>query len=144
LLRGARKRVRPQERERGGRKGTHVVRRLPHVRELVQQVRHLTDIRIRRQEADHPRSIPDQLAQRRPRIVRDRHARRGVDIARESRVVVRLSPDGRGDIVGVDGEDGDYLVGVGVEPCLDGSEVGGERSAVKEEAATGAKAECGG
>jgi hypothetical protein len=118
---------------------THVVRRLPHVRKLVQQIRHLTNVRILRQKAHDPRPIPDQLSISRPRIVSDRHARRGVNVLREARVVVRLGPDGGEDAVAVYGEDRDHFVRVGVEPGLDGGEVGGERSTVEKEAAVGGR-----
>jgi hypothetical protein len=115
----------------------HVVRRLPHVRKLVQQIRHLTNVRVLRQKAHDPRPIPDQLSISRPRVVSDRHARRSVDVLREAGIVVRLGPDGGEDAVAVDGEDGNHFVRVGVEPGLDGGEVGGERSAIEEEAAVG-------
>jgi hypothetical protein len=113
----------------------HIVRRLPDVGELVDQVRHTRDVGVLRQEADDASPGVDHFSQGRPLAVRDRDVRGRVDVFRQARIGVRLGPHGGGDPVRVDEQEGDDLVGVVVEPSLDRGQVGGERAGVEEEAA---------
>lgn len=109
-----------------------VVRILPGVLEVRQDVRYRRDVGRVVDEGDHGLASIDHGAEGRPRVLGQSGSTRARSecLGREASGLERRSKRGDGLVVGVDNEDGNDIVGVRVDPRFDLCEIAFERTAV--------------